>query len=53
MGLRKWLLKGILASVFGVLGVLFVLHEDSSVHADVLIDRPPSDVWKVVSASNA
>jgi len=53
MGLRKWLLKGILASVFGVLGVLFVLHEDSSVHADVLIDRPPSDVWKVVSASAA
>jgi len=49
MGLRRWLLKGILASVVGVIGVLLVLHEDSSVHADVLIDRPPADVWKFLS----
>jgi len=46
MGLRRRLLKGILASVVGVIGVLLVLHEDSSVHAGVLIDRPPADVWK-------
>ena len=43
------MLKGILASVVGVIGVLLVLHEDSRVHADVLIDRPPADVWKFLS----
>lgn len=53
MGLRRLLLKGIVVSVVGVIGALFVLHEDSSAHADVLIDRPPADVWKVVLNSAA
>jgi hypothetical protein len=53
MSLGRLLLKGIVASVVGVIGVLFVLHEDSSVHADVLIDRPPADVWKFLSNSAA
>ena len=53
MDLRRWLLKGIFVSVVGVIGALFVLHEDSSVRADVLIDRSPSDVWKVISDSAA
>jgi hypothetical protein len=53
MGLRGLLLNGIVVSVVGVIGTLFVLHEDTSVHADVLIDRPPSDVWKVVSNTAA
>ena len=44
MGLRGLLLKGIVISVVGVIGTLLVLHEDTSVHADVLIDRPPADV---------
>ncbi|MFM0296878.1 SRPBCC domain-containing protein [Paraburkholderia sp. RL17-383-BIF-A] len=47
------LLKGIAVIVVGVIGTLFVLHEDSSVHADILIDRPPADVWNVVSNSTA
>ena len=53
MGLRGLLLKGIVISVVGVIGTLLVLHEDTSVHADVLIDRPPADVWEVVSNSAA
>jgi len=53
MGLRGLLLKGIAVIVVGVIGTLFVLHEDSSVHADILIDRPPADVWNVVSNSTA
>ncbi|MFM0030904.1 SRPBCC domain-containing protein [Paraburkholderia madseniana] len=47
------LLKGIAVIVVGVIGTLFVLREDSSVHADILIDRPPADVWNVVSNSTA
>ncbi|RKT20872.1 hypothetical protein B0G69_4227 [Paraburkholderia sp. RAU2J] len=31
----------------------FVLHENSSAHAEVLIYRPPADVWKIVSNSAA
>jgi hypothetical protein len=53
MGLRRWLLKGIVASVVGVFAILCVLHEDSTVNADVPIDRPPADVWKVISDSAA
>ena len=53
MGLRGLLLKGIAVIVVGVIGTLFVLHEDSSAHADILIDRPPADVWNVVSNSTA
>lgn len=53
MDLRRWLLKGILASVVGVVGVLLVLHEDRTVQADILIDRPPADVWTVLSNSAA
>jgi hypothetical protein len=49
MGLGRLLLKGIAVSVVGVIGALFVLHEDCNAHADVLIDRPPADVWKVIS----
>ncbi|WP_224010993.1 SRPBCC domain-containing protein [Paraburkholderia tropica] len=47
------LLKGIVVSVVGAMGALFLLHADSSVHADVLINRSPADVWKVVSNSVA
>ncbi|WP_172176729.1 SRPBCC family protein [Paraburkholderia elongata] len=43
------MLTGIVAGVVGIIGVLFFLHEDSSAHADILINRPPADVWKVVS----
>ncbi|CAE6750712.1 SRPBCC domain-containing protein [Paraburkholderia haematera] len=53
MVLRRVILKGILASVVGVIGILFALHEDLDVHADILIDRSPADVWKVVSDSAA
>ncbi|MFP3569029.1 hypothetical protein [Paraburkholderia sp. SIMBA_030] len=53
MVLRKVLLKCIVAGVVGVIGALFVLHEDSSAHADIFIDRPPTDVWKVVLNSAA
>ncbi|MFM0620392.1 SRPBCC domain-containing protein [Paraburkholderia nemoris] len=49
MGLRGLLLKGIAVIVVGVTGTVFVLHENSSAHADILIDRPPADVWTVVS----
>ena len=53
MGLRGLLLKGIAVIVVGVIGTLFVLHEHSSVHAGIVIDRPPADVWSVVSNSTA
>lgn len=53
MGLRRGLLKGIVASVVGVFGILCVLHEDGTVNAGVLIDRPPADVWKVITDSAA
>ena len=53
MGLRELLLKGIAVIVVGVIGTLFVLHEDSSVHAGIFIDRPLADVWNVVSDSTA
>jgi len=53
MGVRRLLLQGMVVSVVVVIGALFVLHKDSSADADVLIDRPPSDVWKVVSNSAA
>jgi hypothetical protein len=53
MGLRGLLLKGIVVIVVGVIGTLFVLHEDNTVHAGILIDRPLADVWNVVSDSNA
>lgn len=49
MGLRRWLLGGTVAGVVGIFGSLYALHEDSTVNADVLIDRPPADVWKLVS----
>lgn len=49
MGLRRGLPRGIVAGFVGVLGILYVLHEDSTVNAGVLIDRPPADVWKVIS----
>jgi hypothetical protein len=53
MGLRGLLLKGIAVVVVGVIGTLFVLHEDSSVHAGILINRAPADVWDVVSNGTA
>ncbi len=53
MGLRGWLLKGMAIIVVGVVGTLFVLHEDSSAQADIFIDRPPADVWTVVSDTAA
>jgi hypothetical protein len=53
MSLRGLLLKGIGAIVVGAIGTLLFLHKDTSAHADILIDRPPSDVWKVVSNSAA
>ena len=53
MGLRELLLKGSAVIVAGVIGTLFVLHADTSAHADILIDRPPTDVWKVISNSSA
>ncbi|MBZ5794477.1 SRPBCC domain-containing protein [Burkholderia contaminans] len=49
----RLLLKGSFASLISVIGVLYVLHDDRSVHADILIDRPPADVWEVVSNSAA
>ncbi|MDR6498161.1 hypothetical protein J2785_001305 [Burkholderia ambifaria] len=39
--------------VVGVMGALLVLHEDSSTRADIFIDRPPADVWHVISNSTA
>ena len=53
MGLLELLLKGIAVIVVGVIGTLFVLHEDSSVHAGIFTDRPLADVWNVVSDSTA
>jgi hypothetical protein len=53
MGLRKVLLKGVFAGVVGVVGILFAIHEDRNVHAEILINRPPADVWKVISDSAA
>ena len=53
MGLRKLLLKGIVVAVVGVIGALCILHKDSRARADVLINRPPADVWKVVLNSAA
>jgi hypothetical protein len=49
MGVRGLLVQGIAVVVVGVVGILFVLHEDSSVRADIVINRPPADVWNVVS----
>lgn len=49
MDLRRLLLKGTVVSVVAVMGGLYVVHEDGSAHADILIDRPPADVWKIVS----
>ncbi|WP_167351633.1 SRPBCC family protein [Burkholderia anthina] len=51
--MRGLLLKGIVVVIVGVTGTLWVLHEDSSVRADILIDRPPAVVWNVVSNSTA
>jgi hypothetical protein len=53
MGLWRLLLKGIAVIVVGVIGTLFVLHEDTTTQADILIDRPPADVWRIVSNSTA
>lgn len=53
MRLRKWFLAGVGGAVAATLAVLFVLHKDADVEADVLIARPPSDVWKVISDSAA
>jgi hypothetical protein len=53
MGLRGLLLKGFAVVVVGVIGALLLLHQDSSVRADILVDRPPADVWDVVSNSTA
>jgi hypothetical protein len=53
MGLRGLLVKGLAVVVVCVFGTLLVLHEDSSVRADILVDRPPADVWSVVSNSAA
>jgi hypothetical protein len=53
MGLRGLLLKGFAVVVVGAIGVLFLLHEDSSVRADILVDRPPAEVWDIVSNSTA
>lgn len=53
MGLRGLLLKGFAVVVGGVIGTLLFLHEDRSVCADILVDRPPADVWDVVSNSTA
>jgi len=53
MGVRRLLLQGMVVSVAVVIGALFVLHKDSSADAEVLIHRPPSDVWEVVSNSAA
>jgi hypothetical protein len=56
MGMQGLLLKGtavIAVIAVSLAGSLLVLHEDGSVHADILIDRPPADVWKVVSNSTA
>ncbi len=53
MGLRGMILGGIAVTVVGVIGALLVLHEDSSIRADIFIDRPPADVWHVISNSTA
>jgi hypothetical protein len=53
VGLRGLPQKGIAVIVVGVIGTLFVLHEDISAHTDILIDRPPADVWNVVSNTTA
>lgn len=53
MSLRGLLLKGMAIIVAGVIGTLFVLHGDNSTHADILINRPPADVWTVVSNTTA
>ncbi|TDY16926.1 hypothetical protein B0G81_8071 [Paraburkholderia sp. BL6665CI2N2] len=53
MRLRSLLLKCIVISVVGVITVLLVAHDDRSAYADVLIDRPAADVWKVISNSAA
>jgi hypothetical protein len=51
--MRLWglVLKFIAVGVVGLFATLFILHEDTSAHADIFIDRPPADVWKVVSNS--
>lgn len=53
MVLRKVLARGLVALVLGVAAILLVLHGDLSLDTEVLIDRPPVDVWKVVSDSAA
>jgi hypothetical protein len=46
-------LAGLTVTVVGVTGALLVLHEDSGTRSDIFIDRPPADVWYVVSNSTA
>ncbi len=53
MGLRGMLLGGVAAIVAGITGALLAQHEDSSTRADIFIDRPPEDVWHVISNSTA
>jgi len=53
MGLQRMLLGGIAVIVVSVSGALLVLHEDSGTRADIFIDRPPADVWHVISNSTA
>ncbi|MBB5402585.1 SRPBCC domain-containing protein [Paraburkholderia youngii] len=53
MGLRELLLGGIVVIVVGVIGALLVMHDNSSTRADIFIDRPPADVWDVISNSSA
>ncbi|MGG1947704.1 SRPBCC family protein [Trinickia sp. NRRL B-1857] len=51
MTVRGILLKGVAIPVVTLPGILFALHKDRSVATDVLINRRPADVWKVVSDS--
>lgn len=50
---RGILFKTIGASLVGTIVVLLALHRDGGTHAEILIDRPPAEVWRIISDTAA
>ncbi|MBN3786597.1 SRPBCC domain-containing protein [Burkholderia sp. Ac-20353] len=49
MTMRTRILTGIAIFVVGVIGVLVACHGSGSAQAELVVGRPPAEVWKVVA----
>jgi hypothetical protein len=49
--LAKRLIYGVVIVVLAGLLALLALHHDGSIETDILIDKPPRDVWQVLTAT--